>query len=266
MKRSARVFAAIALLLVFSHSARADLVAVDIGVADTPAFYDSFSNNDVQVDFSAFSVAPLQDGNSSPAFDLGGTDSTSSFTSPSFNGITATISANSGLDLEVYDFSPTSDPASGVNHPLGDLAEDGVRAVGADLFLRLSGLNGGLYEITTYHHNGLATTPGTAFDIYINTTGTEDPTAVEKDVVATVGSDPLTIASRTIAFQAELGTDVILRFDGGFVVPGGAISPVLNGFEIARVPKPSTFGVLLVGSIAAVGGVVIRRRRRKAQD
>ena len=261
MKRLASVLGAAALLLTSSQAARADLiVAADIGVAD--GSFLSVSDNQVQTGFSEFSVLPIADGLSEAGFDFrNGEAGFPSFTQ-TYGNLAATVSAGTPSNLEVYDYSPTSDPTSGVTHPLGALVEDGVRAKSDNLFLTLSGLEAGEYRIRTYHHYSRPNSGNPAFNIFVNTTGSEDPTPVEENVVMSLGLTPTDITSRAFNFTADGTNDVVIRFEGGGMVPN-LISPTLNGFELSSVPEPSTFGLMVVGSIAAVGGMVVRRRRAK---
>jgi hypothetical protein len=227
------------LALLLAPPALALELKVDIGVADAPPNVGT-SVDEVQSGFSAFSVVPDFDvdfGNYGPA---GKTQVIS--------GVTIAIA---GQDNGPLFF----DDRGEITHALGDLLEDGVDAAAAELFVTLTNLPAGLYQVTTYHHRGALRSAGNPFDIYLNNGSGEALAAA--DIIASVGAAPATISTATFPLTAT-GSPVIIRFEGGppFENP---ISPVLNGFTIVPVPEPSTW--MLAASAALVLGLRARKRR-----
>ncbi len=138
---------------------------------------------------------------------------------------------------------------SDVTHELGDLLEDLMPADG-DMTLQLTGLAGGEYLISTYHHDVIADRGPLAIDVL-------DRTGFRSDVVTglmqTSGTSPILPASAVFKFKSNGIDPVEITFNAGTVI--------LNGFDIVSIPEPAAITLLGIGLIGLLG-VGGRRRRR----
>ncbi len=225
---------------------------VDFGVADI-GDVTSITPNDVQSGFSGFSVNPQFAGVPSQydLVNIGVGSETRTFA----GSVDVTISGT-GNGATFFDF------ATDVTHALGDLLEDGVGVIEADLILTLKGLPAGAYQTTTYHHNAGVANAGLPFSILVNNSSGE--TTAATNVPVTLGFTPASVSSATFQFTATGLNNVVIRFHGGgdFQNP---INPFLNGFTLVPVPEPSSWLLLVLG-MSALGWVrVVRRVRGAAQ-
>ncbi|QNN22487.1 PEP-CTERM sorting domain-containing protein [Planctomycetales bacterium ZRK34] len=142
---------------------------------------------------------------------------------------------------------------------LGDEAKANGLTDTADnsLFLTLSGLDAGVYEITTFHHdqavaNGI-------IDILLSDALGSDQLVVD-DLIQTGGSAPTSIATATFNFTANGIDDIIIELLEVQAINDHA-EAVLNGFQLTfvhAIPEPASASLLgFAGVLAAL------RRSRK---
>jgi len=155
-----------------------------------------------------------------------------------FGGFTARLERDGSGGIDIRDRGS----AGGL---LDDLKRDGVKENG--LRLIFDGLEYGLYELTSYHHDRLDTAGGGMYQIYIG--DATDPVAILGQTGG--GASP---ASATFTFMPSQSGETYFRFIHG--------EAWLNGFQLAAIhaiPEPSTCLLLALGALC----LVACRRRRK---
>jgi hypothetical protein len=225
--------------------------AVDFGVADKPPL-TSVTPNDVAPGFYDFAPDP-EFGGGGP----GDSYFTISPISRVVSGVTVTVQGG-GNGAVYQDYTGEMADVSGIS---GDLLEERVRVVQADLNLTLTNLSAGTYTFTGFHHDAGATQSSLPFDIFVNE-GSGERLAYGA-VLASTGFTPTSISTTSFDIFSS-GSPISIRFDGG-----GAglnlINPVLNGFTVTSVPEPSAMTLAALVITTTFTTRSIRRRKPRSQ-
>lgn len=172
------------------------------------------------------------------------------------------LGADGTVDVTIAGYTHFRDYASLTGGPLIDqnklLSDIVLRNSDGIMTLTLEGLTDGAYQITTYHHNTTQTAAGTILQTLL-TDGVVTDLVVSTDFLETIGRAPTSVATQTFGFNVVNGSPVLIEFSGG----EASRHIQLNGFELRKIPEPSSLTLALV---AALGCAILPlgRRRRHA--
>ena len=163
-----------------------------------------------------------------------------------FGGFTATFTealegGNGSIDARIR---------TAVSGPRGNLLEDAFKD-GFGLKMTIEGLDAGLYQLTTYHHdNNTGNEFRGSLDIVVSDAEGGDR-LVADELMQTYGDTDENYASATFLITADGANDVVVRFLNGDVTAeeGNETEIWLNGFTVTAVPEPGIAATLVAGML-----------------
>lgn len=165
-------------------------------------------------------------------------------------GVGGNVTVSIDSEASLFNVDPRNrGDASG---SLGNLIEDHFKSQSNGMELTLDGLKAGIYELTTWHHDGGGGATGNLIDIFV-TDALGALRQVVDGLVTTGGLAPSNIASATYTIYSDGINPITILFDDA---TASDHETALNGFQLLVIPEPATMSML------ALGGLMLIRRRR----